>query len=43
MNVVFVDGHVETIGMPDDHGGKEHSENSYADFKRVGVGKGIYQ
>jgi len=43
MNVVFVDGHVETIGMPDDHGGKDHYESSSADFKRVGVGKGIYQ
>jgi len=42
-NVAFVDGHVETIDLPNPVGGLAVVEDSYADFKRVGVGKGIYQ
>ena len=44
VNVVFVDGHVETLTLPDYRkGGKAQLEKTKTDFERVGVGKGIYQ
>jgi prepilin-type processing-associated H-X9-DG protein len=42
-NVVFVDGHVETINLPDSRKGKNQADGAGADFSRVGVSKGIYQ
>jgi prepilin-type processing-associated H-X9-DG protein/prepilin-type N-terminal cleavage/methylation domain-containing protein len=43
-NVVFVDGHVETITLPDYRtGGKAQLEQTKSDFEHVGVSKGIYQ
>jgi prepilin-type processing-associated H-X9-DG protein len=44
MNAVFVDGHVETITLPDYRkGGKAQLEQTKTDFEHVGVSKGIYQ
>jgi prepilin-type N-terminal cleavage/methylation domain-containing protein/prepilin-type processing-associated H-X9-DG protein len=41
-NVVFVDGHAETVNMPDGRSGAR-MEQTKADFDRVGVSKGIYR
>ena len=39
MNVVFVDGHAETVQMPD---GTADEPRSHGDFQRIGVTLGIY-
>jgi prepilin-type processing-associated H-X9-DG protein len=44
MNVVFVDGHVETVTLPDYRtGGNAQREQTKTDFEHVGVSRGIYQ
>jgi prepilin-type processing-associated H-X9-DG protein len=45
MNVVFVDGHAETISMPDGRYGPNApvAQATKGDFDRIGVSKGIYR
>jgi prepilin-type processing-associated H-X9-DG protein/prepilin-type N-terminal cleavage/methylation domain-containing protein len=45
VNVVFVDGHAETINMPDGRYGPTatRAQETRADFERVGVSRGIYR
>jgi prepilin-type processing-associated H-X9-DG protein len=42
MNVVYVDGHGETVQMPDPSPDRQSDPNNKGDFDRIGLSRGIY-